>query len=136
MEDPHFKDTIVLITELNERGAMGFTLNKPFARNLNELVEFSSSQPFPLYIGGPVDGEHLYFIHQQPSIISSGELVTDGLFMGGNFKEAVEAIDAELLTTNDVKIFVGYCGWDAGELEIEVEEGSWEVIEIFGDTTF
>jgi putative transcriptional regulator len=31
------------------------------------------------------------------------------------------------LSADEVKIFVGYCGWDAGELESEIEEGSWEV---------
>lgn len=128
MDDPNFKDAIVLITELNANGAVGFILNKSFERKLNELVEFSSSQPFPLYTGGPVDGEHLYFIHQQPSLISDGQLIADGLYVGGNFKEAVEAIDADLLSTDDIKIFVGYCGWDAGELETEIAEGSWEVI--------
>lgn len=136
MDDPIFANTIVLITELNEAGAIGFILNKPFDRKLNELVEFSASKPFPLYIGGPVDQEHLYFIYEQTTLISDGELVTDNLYVGGNFGEAVEAIDADLLDADDIKIFVGYCGWDVGELEAEIEEGSWEVVEDEKDRFF
>lgn len=127
LDDSIFRNATILITELNKDGAIGFILNKPFDRKLNELAEFSAGKPFPLYTGGPVDEEHLFFIHQQPSFISDGQLVADDVYMGGNFKEAVDAIDAELLSTYDIKIFVGYCGWDAGDLEAEMEEGNWEI---------
>jgi putative transcriptional regulator len=136
MDDPNFVNTVVLITELNDGGAIGFILNKPFSRSLNELVEFSSSKPFPLYTGGPVDGEHLYFIHRRPALISGGQLITDKLYTGGNFHVAIEAINADLLSKNDLKIFVGYCGWDARELEAEIAEGSWEVTTLSVDKIF
>ena len=136
MDDPNFKNTIVVITELNEAGATGFILNQPFGRNLTELAEFSSGKPFPLQLGGPVDQEHLYFIHRQPSFISGGQLITDDLFFGGSFIEVVETINTGLLNANEIKIFVGYCGWDAGELEAEVVEGSWELVELPVDEIF
>ncbi len=136
MDDPIFINTIVLITELNEDGAMGFIINQPFERKLNELAEFSSSKAFPLYKGGPVDGEHLYFIHRQPIFISEGKLIADNLYAGGNFKEAVEAIDTGLLDNDDIKIFVGYCGWDTGELEAEIAEESWEATALPADRIF
>jgi putative transcriptional regulator len=136
MDDPNFKGTTILVAELNTNGALGFILNQPFGRKLNELVEFSSIKPFPLYTGGPVDSEQLYFVHQAPSIISGGQLVAENLFFGGNFKEAVEAIDAGLLDVDDIKIFVGYCGWDAGELEAEIEEGSWQITNFLLDGIF
>ena len=122
-----FQGAIILITEYNKDGATGFIINHPFGRALNELVEFRHSAPFPLYNGGPVDVEHLFFIHSRPDVISEGKKVTDNIFSGGNFKEAVTAINNKTLTASEIKIFVGYCGWDAGELEAEIEEGSWVV---------
>ena len=92
-----------------------------------ELEEFKHCLPFPIYEGGPVDQEHLYFVHQRPNIIEDGTFITDGMYMGGNFAKTVDAINNRKITTADLKLFVGYCGWNKGELEIEVEEGSWTV---------
>jgi putative transcriptional regulator len=127
LNDTIFEQTVILIAEYNEKGALGFIINKSFGRTLNELEEFKHSHPFPIYTGGPVDQEHLYFLHQRPDVIADGTLIAEGMYLGGNFQQAVEAINNRTLTTVDVKIFIGYCGWDAGELEAEIVEESWMV---------
>jgi putative transcriptional regulator len=128
-----FADTQIFIVEYNAEGALGFVINRPFGRSLNELVEFSHVPFFPLYNGGPVDTEHVYFIHNQSGIITGGTVVKDGVYYGGDFSKAVAGIKSKTLSTSDIKIFVGYCGWDKGELEAEIEEGSWEVESRFID---
>lgn len=120
-----FEKALIYITEHNSNGAMGFVVNKPFHRNLNELEEFNHSISFPLYEGGPVDQEHLFFLHQRPDLVEAGTPVNDGIYIGGDFKTAVACINNKSLTKEDIKIFIGYCGWDAHELEAEIEEGSW-----------
>lgn len=130
LNDTVFSQVTIFITEYNAKGALGFVLNKPFGRSLNELEEFKDSPYFPLYEGGPVDQAHLFFVHRRPDLIEEGTLVGNGLYYGGNFQQAVAAINDNNLTANDIKIFVGYCGWDAGELEAEIEEGSWEIIDV------
>ena len=129
LNDTSFENAVVFITEYNEKGAMGFVVNQKFPRKLNELEEFKKVTPFPIYLGGPVDQEHLYFIHRRPDLIEGGEPVTAAIFLGGNFKSAVKNIDNQILTENDCKIFMGYCGWDYRELDEEIAEGSWEVQE-------
>lgn len=124
-----FEDTVILIAEYNVKGALGFIINKAFGRSLNELEEFIHSNSFPIYTGGPVDQEHLYFVHQRPDVINDGVLIDNGMYLGGNFQQAVQGINNRTLTTADVKIFTGYCGWNAGELEAEIAEGSWTVEE-------
>jgi putative transcriptional regulator len=131
-----FKGAVILITEYNAKGAMGFVINKPFTRKLNELAEFSHIPNFPLYEGGPVDKGHLFFIHQRPDIIKGGDSVSAGIFVGGDFTQAVSAINNYSITESDIKIFIGYCGWDYAELEEEIEEGSWEIADITSDTAF
>lgn len=129
LDGDFFEKSVIFITELNEKGAMGFVVNRPFPRTLNELQEFSRSIPFPLYEGGPVDQEHLFFVHRRPDLIENGVLITNGIFLGGNFQQAVEHINSYAITEKDIRIFIGYCGWNTNELEEEVREGSWQVKE-------
>jgi putative transcriptional regulator len=121
LNDTFFEQTVILLAEYNEKGALGFVINNSFGRTLNELEEFANSVPFPIYSGGPVDQEHLYFVHQRPDVIAEGKLIVEGMYLGGDFQQAVEGINNRTLTTADVKVFTGYCGWDAGELEAEIE---------------
>jgi putative transcriptional regulator len=123
-----FENSTILLTEYNAAGAVGFVINKLFHRQLNELEEFKQSPSFPLYEGGPVDTTHLYFIHQRPDIIDKGNSIGNGIYYSGNFKQAITAISNKSIGTTDIKIFIGYCGWNAGELEAEIEEGSWSML--------
>lgn len=127
LDGSFFEKAVIFITEHNEKGATGFVVNKLFPRKFNELAEFSHSKPFPLYDGGPVDQEHLYFIHRRPDLIDGSTLVADGVYFGGDFKEAVMHMDDGALREEDIRLFIGYCGWDVGELEAEIAEGSWLV---------
>jgi len=127
MEDANFRQSVIFITEYNGQGAMGFVVNKMFERTLNELAEFSTCPPFPLYRGGPVDNEHLFFIHRRSDLISGGVHIIDKVYLGGNFKHALSLIANKTITSRDIKIFIGYCGWDILELEEEIAEGSWGI---------
>ena len=127
LDETLFEGVMICITECNTNGAMGFIINQPFGRSLHELEEFKHSPYFALYNGGPVDNEHLFFIHRRPDLIEEGAPVSSGIYYGGHFSQAVAAIQNKSLTQYDIKIFVGYCGWDAGELEAEIEEGSWMI---------
>lgn len=127
LDGTFFESVILFITEYNEKGAMGFVVNKEFPRRFNELEEFKHSPPFPLYDGGPVDREHLYFVHRRPDLIEGGIPVADNIYMGGDFKAAVMHMNDGAISEKDIRLFIGYCGWDTHELEDEIAEGSWEI---------
>lgn len=124
-----FENTVIYLTEQNTNGAIGFVVNKLFDRPLHALEEFKHSPYFPLYDGGPVDREHLFFLHRRPDLIEEGIATGNGIYSGGNFSQAIRHINNHRLTVKDIRIFIGYCGWDAGELEAEIEEGSWTFAE-------
>jgi putative transcriptional regulator len=128
-EGNDFDQAIIFITEWNHRGATGFVVNKPFHRSLNELEEFKDMHPFPLYVGGPVMPEKLYLAHRSPQFIQGGIPIASEIYLGGDFKQALALIHKGELTSRDIKLFIGYCGWDSGQLEEEIKEGSWQIIE-------
>ncbi|MCF3111068.1 YqgE/AlgH family protein [Niabella sp. CC-SYL272] len=136
MDDPNFRQAVLLITEYNTAGAMGFIMNKPFPRKFNELVEFRHCAAFPLFEGGPVDQEHLFFIHRCPDLIQEGIPVDASVYSGGNFKQAVAHINQHSPAEQDLKLLIGYCGWDTGELETEIKEGFWQIAPCSPDLLF
>ena len=122
-----FEHATILIVQHNEEGSLGFVTNKPFGKSLHELIEFKHAKPYPLMDGGPVDREHLFVLHQRPDIIEGGEQIHNGLYLGGNMEQVIEAINTKAASQQEIQLFIGYCGWDMGELEAELEEGSWTV---------
>jgi putative transcriptional regulator len=120
-----FEHTTILLVEHNEAGSLGFVTNKSFEKSLHELIEFNHVKPFPLMDGGPVDRDHLFVLHKRPDLIEGGEQIPNGLYLGGNMKQVIEAINTKGANKQEIQLFIGYCGWDVGELEAELEEGSW-----------
>jgi putative transcriptional regulator len=120
-----FENTTILLVKHNPAGSIGIVTNMPLHKSLHELTQFNQSKPFPLMDGGPVDREHLFVLHKRPDLISGGEQITNDLYLGGNMEQVIEAINYRGTNNQDIQLYIGYCGWDAGELEAEIEEGSW-----------
>ena len=127
LNNSFFEHTTILIVQHNEQGSLGFVTNKSFGKSLHELIEFKHAIPYPLMDGGPVDREHLFVLHQRPDLIEGGEQIHNGLYLGGNMEQVIEAINTKAASQQEIQVFIGYCGWDMGELEAELEEGSWTV---------
>jgi putative transcriptional regulator len=121
----YFEHTTILIVEHNEEGSLGFVNNKFFGKSLHELIEFNHTKPFALMDGGPVDREHIFVLHKRPDLIEGGKEISNGLYLGGNMGQVIEAINTAASNQQEIQIYIGYCGWDPGELEAELEEGSW-----------
>ena len=138
LDSTDFEKATIYISEYNAGGATGFIINQLFPHRLNELEEFSHARPLRLYKGGPVETEKIFMLHRQPQLVTGGNFITPNLFAGGDLHAAVEAINNGRIPESDIKLFVGYCGWDAGQLEAEIGDGSFRLLnqdgfELFGD---
>jgi len=122
-----FEHTTILIVKHNNEGTTGFVINKPLHKSLHELIEFKHSKPYPLMDGGPVDKDHLFVMHKRPDLITDGEKIHSDYYLGGNMEEVIEAINNNGINEQEIQLFIGYCGWDEGELTAEIEEGSWVI---------
>ncbi|NCI47404.1 YqgE/AlgH family protein [Sediminibacterium soli] len=129
LDQDFFAQAVVYIHQSDETGCVGFITNRIFPRKLNELAEFAGSQPVTLYDGGPVDREHLFFLHNRPELVPGGRQVAGNTWWGGNFSKAIALLNKGLIGTGDIRVCIGYCGWDKDALEAEIGEGSWRVIE-------
>lgn len=128
MKDPNFLRSVVLICRNQQEGSFGFIINKPYEFNLDSLLgpEVDGIK-FPVYYGGPVQLNSLFFIHQKPDLITGGNLIRDGIYWGGDFSEAIKLIKTGQLQSEDIHFFIGYSGWDPGQLQAELDQKSWIV---------
>jgi putative transcriptional regulator len=126
LPDPNFERTLILLTEHNEEGSVGFVLNKPSESLVTEVMEDIKNIQSKVYIGGPVQQDTLHFIHRNPMLTDSIEVV-EGIFWGGNFEQLLLMIEANQIDVLDIKFFLGYSGWSPGQLEDELKADSWIV---------
>ena len=123
----NFEDARILLTEVNEKGATGFVINRFSGHSLHDLEAFQDVKPWPLYEGGPVDTEHIYLLHKFPHKIKNCRPAFDDYYMEGDMSDVLTLINNGEATPESLRLFIGYCGWDAGELEAEITEGSWKI---------
>jgi putative transcriptional regulator len=137
MMDPNFKRSVILLTEYAESGAMGFILNHQSEYLLGDVLPDVSYSEMPVYIGGPVAGNTLHFIHCSPEKIEDGIEICDGIYWGGDFETVKKLISNYQLNENEIKFFTGYSGWTPNQLDDELRENSWIVADKFSaDTIF
>lgn len=136
LNDTNFEKVVIVIAEHNEKGTIGYIINQQFNRRFNELEEFKHALPIPLYIGGPSQMDKIYFMHRKPAFIEGGELIGSNVYMNGDFQTAVQLVNSGTLAINDIKLYIGYCGWDVQQLEEEIAEGSWFITTVSADLVF
>lgn len=134
LEDDYFTKSVVLLCDHNEEGSFGFVLNNYIDQSMSEIVEDFPEFDGKVSIGGPVETNLLFFIHNRPDIIKDSIPITDKIFMGGDFDLVKEKIIAGELTANDIKFFLGYSGWGVGQLDEEIEKNGWFVANVGVDT--
>lgn len=125
MDDPNFIRAAVLICSHNDQGTIGFVFNKPMLSTINEALETFPPIRSNIFKGGPVEMNTLHFLHRSGSILTDSVPICPGVFWSGDFKMLKFLIRNDLIKSNDIRFFVGYSGWDKGQLEKEIKENVW-----------
>lgn len=133
--DPSFSRSVVLICEHGPEGTVGFSLNRPTEHTLGDLLPELYTPLLPVFQGGPVQLDTLHMLHRTP-LAFGGTEVADGIYWGGSYEALQEAVLHNSYQPIDLRLFVGYSGWGAGQLEKELEEGSWLVANVTPELIF
>ncbi len=129
LKDPNFMRSVIFLCEHQPEGSFGFVLSRTYPATAGELISDLEGCKFPVYYGGPVQTDTLHFLHRSPGIISGGVEVVDGIYWGGEFNEVVQLIRQNKLSLTNIRFFIGYSGWGAGQLGTEMEQKTWLVTE-------
>jgi putative transcriptional regulator len=124
--DAYFDRSVILLTDHNQEGSVGFIINKPLKYSINDLLPDIKAS-FKVYNGGPVEQDNLYFIHNVPKLIPNSVEISNGIYWGGDFESVKELINQRKINKNNIRFFLGYTGWEEDQLESEMEHNSWIV---------
>ncbi|HNR54004.1 MAG TPA: YqgE/AlgH family protein [Flavobacteriales bacterium] len=127
LADPYFRRTVVLLCDHNAEGSFGFVLNRRTDMGVNDLLENLPPLGAPVGIGGPVQSNNLYYIHTLGDRLTGSQMVVDGVYVGGDFEQLRDLLEADPRLTEHVRFFVGYSGWGKDQLDKELSERSWLV---------
>ena len=123
LKDPNFQHAVILMSEHDEEGAMGVVLNHPEGRKLGALNGDFAVGPLaqvPIFRGGPVQDRQL--------ILVAWEIRDEGFRL--HFGIEPDKAGQCLADGMEVRAFLGYSGWSAGQLEHELKHNTWVVADI------
>ena len=126
----YFNRSIILLATYSEKGAVGFILNKKVDYPVEDLFVDFPDFDAEIHIGGPVGTDSIYFIHSLGDLIPGSIHIRENLYWGGDFEALKLQIKLGLVNPLQVRFFLGYSGWEAGQLEEEIGENSWLVADI------
>lgn len=136
LKDPNFMRTVVLLTEHQAEGTVGFVLNRQYENTLDELIPEIENLPVPVYYGGPVQMNTIHFLHCCPDLVPGGVEIMPGVFWGGNFDTAMDLLKLGAIAATDIRFFIGYSGWSNGQLEGEMGEKTWLTVAATNELVF
>jgi putative transcriptional regulator len=127
--DPNFFRTVVLLLDYNGNGAMGVIVNRPTSVVLSDIlpkVEALAGRPDTVYLGGPVEPGGLLLVVRHGEQPAGFTHVAADLYIGADI-ESLTALLAGGADSGRVRAYAGYAGWGPGQLNRELERGSWIV---------
>ncbi|MGK5630502.1 YqgE/AlgH family protein [Streptomyces sp. URMC 123] len=136
LADPNFDRAVVLLLDHDEEGSLGVVLNRPTPVGVGDILESWAAlagEPGVVFQGGPVSLDSALGVAVVPG--EAGTVPGEGPLGWRRVHGAIGLVDLEappeLLASalGSLRIFAGYAGWGPGQLEDELVEGAWYVVE-------
>lgn len=125
LQGSFFHRTVLLVCQHDPNGAFGLVLNKSSDRPASELIHEDlpdSIRDNAVFLGGPVQASALTFLHSREGVPDTN--VIAGVQMGHSLEEMIE-IGQAAANARTLRIFAGYSGWSALQLDDEMKRGAW-----------
>ncbi len=127
LTDPNFAQSVVLLVEYGENGAIGLIINRrtevSAADVLPETEEYKSLAQ-PIFFGGPVHTRRIFALIPSGRPVEGAKQVIKGVHFTGN-KDVLQHVLKDKDLRGNLRLFAGYAGWAPGQLESEMRRGGW-----------
>jgi len=125
---PAFSRTVILLVKANKGGAMGIIINRPTPHLLGDMVEQlreTGGANNIIFEGGPVGPVQLHTLFQSESPTKDGVQILKDIYFSRSEAVLLERVQTSPAST---RIYAGYAGWAAGQLESELARGGWHLM--------
>lgn len=133
LPDTFFNRSIVYLTDHSPQGSVGFILNKQLDLNISSAIAGFEGWNETLNMGGPVAPDTLHYIHRLGDLVPKSVQIEDKIWWGGDIDAIRELISNGMVNHSQIRFFLGYSGWSAGQLERELSEDSWVIARVKPD---
>lgn len=129
LKDKWFGRSVISVIDHDDHeGTTGVVLNMQLATELSEVFKDVEKKDIPVFCGGPLGHDRLFFLHTLgDEIIPDSKLISPGLWLGGQFASAVEYVNSGYPVEGSIRFFIGYSGWSPGQLGEELAANTWAV---------
>lgn len=129
LQDPNFAGSVVLLLATGPGGAGGVIINRPTPLRVATAlpqIEALQERSDRLWRGGPVEPESAMILVRGGEAPAGGVAVLDGVW-AVRTREGIETLLEDDIDPERLRVFAGYAGWAAGQLEWEISIGSWHL---------
>src|SRR5581483_4070909 len=146
--DPLFAESVILLVQYEESGALGLMLNTPTEIHISQALaalKGAKKSPDFVYLGGPVEPEGVLALLRAPDKTGglprapgkTGDLthVARDTYLASTRKVLEDAL-SQGKRSGELRVYLGYCGWTAGQLRAEVRQGAWYIFNPSDDIVF
>ena len=130
LPDTFFNRSIVYLTDHSPKGSVGFILNKKLDLKISAAIEGFEGLDEYLNMGGPVAPDTLHYLHNVGEMIPESVHIGGNIFWGGDIDTIRKLIRDRKIEKSQIRFFLGYSGWSAGQLEHELKEDSWMIAKV------
>jgi putative transcriptional regulator len=128
LDDSYFSRSVIVLCDFSKDGAFGFVLTNYLDLDLAKLDTSFPVKNAKISVGGPVDNEHIFYIHQFGDQVDESIQIMNNLYFGGNYSQLQFILNESDENHKKVRFFLGYSGWGAEQLIEELKENSWIVV--------
>ncbi|MCB0687319.1 MAG: YqgE/AlgH family protein [Saprospiraceae bacterium] len=134
--DTNFRRTAVVLTEHQAEGTVGFIMNRRMDVNLEDILSDFPELEAEVFFGGPVATDSLHYLHNVGDLLEGSIKIRNGVYWGGDYDKLKFLVESKLITSQNIRFYIGYSGWSSGQLEEELKYGSWVLADMHPNYLF
>ena len=139
LPDPNFSRTVVLLCNHDDQGSFGLVINRSAPINAKEVFEEMGVMNSPsgkIYMGGPVSPSQVFYLCHSKTPLPELDVICDGIYLGMNWELLENLLKRVEDPEKNIRFYMGYSGWGAGQLAGEMTRLSWLTCEAQSEFVF
>jgi putative transcriptional regulator len=139
LPDPSFSRTVVLLCNHDDDGSFGLVINRSAPIDSKEVFAEMGMSEFPsgkIYLGGPVSPSQVFYLCHSEKSLPELEPICDGVYLGMSWELLDNLMTRVKNPEKNIRFYLGYSGWGAGQLAEEMIRLSWLTSQACGEFVF